>query len=60
MRPRNVLGTVPAVTGVLAGASFGTLPRHLHFSLWAFFQFVRLTRWLNLRRGVVLESRLDW
>ena len=25
-----------------------------------FFQVVRFTRWLNLRRGVVLESRLDW
>jgi hypothetical protein len=51
---------VTAVTGVLAGASFGTLPRHLRLSLWGFFHIVRLTRWLNRRRGVVLESRLDW
>ena len=51
---------VPAVTGVLAGGSFGALPRHLRLSLWGFFQVVRFTRWLNLRRGVVLESRLDW
>ena len=60
MRPRNELGMVSAVTGVLAGASFGTLPRHLRLSLWGFFHIVRLTRWLNRRRGVVLESRLDW
>jgi flavin-dependent dehydrogenase len=60
LRPRNVLGMVPAVTGVLAGGSFGSLPRHLRLSVWGFFQVVRLTRWLNRRRGVVLESRLDW
>ena len=60
LRPRNVLGMVPAVTGVLAGGSFGSLPKHLRLSLWGFFQVVRFTRWLNLRRGVVLESRLDW
>jgi flavin-dependent dehydrogenase len=60
LRPRNVLGVVPAVTGVLAGGTFGTLPKHLHLSLWFFHQVVRVTRWLNLRRGVVLESRLDW
>jgi hypothetical protein len=60
LRPRNFLGMVPAVTGVLAGGSFGALPRHLRLSLWGFFQVVRFTRWLNLRRGVVLESRLDW
>jgi 2-polyprenyl-6-methoxyphenol hydroxylase-like FAD-dependent oxidoreductase len=60
MRPKNVLGVIPAVTGVLAGGSFGLLPKHLHASLWFFHQVVRLTRWANLRRGVVLESRLDW
>lgn len=60
LRPRNVLGVLPAVTGVLAGGTFGTLPKHLHLSLWFFHQVVRFTRWLNLRRGVVLESRLDW
>ena len=60
MRPQNVLGTVPAVTGVLAGGSFGLLPKHLYVSLWFFHQVVRMTRWQNRRRGVVLESRLDW
>jgi hypothetical protein len=45
---------------VLAGGSFGLLPKHLHVSLWFFHQVVRMTRWSNLRRGVVLESRLDW
>jgi flavin-dependent dehydrogenase len=60
MRPKNVLGSVPAVTGVLAGGSFGLLPKHLHASLWFFHQVVRVTRWANLRRGVILESRLDW
>ena len=60
MRPRNELGMVSAVTGVLAGASFGALPRHLRLSLWGFFHVVRLTRWFRRRRGVILESRLDW
>jgi flavin-dependent dehydrogenase len=60
MRPKNVLGVVPAVTGILAGGSFGLLPKHLHASLWFFHQVVRATRWANRRRGVVLESRLDW
>ena len=60
MRPKNVLGVVPAVTGVLAGGSFGLLPRRLHLSLWFFHQVVRVTRWANRRRGVILESRLDW
>jgi flavin-dependent dehydrogenase len=60
MRPKDVLGVIPAVTGVLAGGSFGLLPKHLHASLWFFHQVVRMTRWSNLRRGVVLESRLDW
>ena len=56
----SLLGSVPAVTGVLAGGSFGLLPKHLHASLWFFHQVVRVTRWANLRRGVILESRLDW
>jgi flavin-dependent dehydrogenase len=60
LRPRNVLGVVPAVTGVLAGGSFGTLPKHLRLSLWFFHQVVRFTRWARLRRGVAIESRLDW
>lgn len=60
LHPRHVLGMVDAVTGVLAGGSFGTLPRRLRVSLWGFFQVVRLVRWRYRRRGVVLESRLDW
>ncbi len=60
LRPRNELRMVDAVTGVLAGGSFGTLPRRLRLSLWGFFQVVRLTRWYRRRRGRPLESRLDW
>jgi flavin-dependent dehydrogenase len=60
LRPRNGLGMVDAVVGVLAGGSFGTLPRPLRLSLWAFLQVVRLTRWQHRRRGTPLESRLDW
>jgi flavin-dependent dehydrogenase len=60
LRPRNVLGMIPAVTGILAGGSFGTLPRRLRLAVWGFFQVVRLTRWLHRRRGVILESRLRW
>jgi flavin-dependent dehydrogenase len=60
LRPRNELRMVDAVTGVLAGGSFGTLPRRLRLSLWGFFQVVRVTRWLHARRGRPLESRLDW
>jgi flavin-dependent dehydrogenase len=60
LRPRNTLGMVDAVTGVLAGGSFGALPRRLRLSLWAFFHVVRLTRWHRRRRGAPLESRLEW
>jgi flavin-dependent dehydrogenase len=60
LRPRNFLGMVPAVTGVLAGGSFGTLPRRLRLSLWGFLQVVRLARWRSRRQGVMLESRLEW
>ncbi len=60
LHPRNVLGMVDAVTGVLAGGSFGTLPKRFRFSLWAFFQVVKVIRWRARRRGVELESRLRW
>jgi flavin-dependent dehydrogenase len=60
LRPRNVLGMVDAVTGVLAGGSFGQLSRGLRFSLFAFFQVVKVMRWKARREGRVLESRLEW
>ena len=60
LRPRNVLNMVDAVTGVLAGGSFGLLPRNLRFSLWAFHQVVKVTRWRSRRQGRALESRLEW
>jgi flavin-dependent dehydrogenase len=60
LKPRDILKMVDAVTGVLAGGSFGLLPRNLRFSLWAFLQVVKITRWKSRRHGVVLESRLDW
>jgi flavin-dependent dehydrogenase len=60
LHPKNVLGMVDAVTGVLAGGSFGTLPKRFRFSLWVFFQVVKVIRWRAPRRGVELESRLRW
>ena len=60
LHPKNILGMVDAVTGVLAGGSFGTLPKRFRFSLWAFFQVVKVTRWRARRGGVELESRLRW
>ena len=60
LRPRNVLNMVDAVTGVLAGGSFGQLTRGLRMSLWAFFQVVKVMRWRARRAGRVLESRLEW
>ena len=60
LRPRNILNMVDAVTGVLAGGSFGQLTRDLRFSLWAFFQVIKVMRWRAGREGRVLESRLEW
>ena len=60
LRPRNILNMVDAVTGVLAGGSFGQLSRSLRFSLFAFFQVVKVMRWRARREGRVLESRLEW
>jgi hypothetical protein len=51
---------VDAVTGVLAGGSFRQLSRRLRFSLFAFFQVVKVMRWKARREGRVLESRLEW
>jgi hypothetical protein len=39
---------------------FGTLPKRFRFSLWTFFQVVKVIRWRARRRGVELESRLRW
>jgi flavin-dependent dehydrogenase len=60
LHPRNILNMIDAVTGVLAGGSFGLLTRDLKFSLWAFFHVVRVIRWKHRRAGRVLESRLEW
>ena len=60
LRPRNILNMVDAVTGVLAGGSFGQLPRGLRVSLFAFLQVVKVMRWRARREGRVLESRLEW
>jgi len=60
LRPRNKFKMVDAVTGVLAGGSFGLLSPTLRLALWGFFHVVRITRWVRRRQGIVLESRLDW
>ena len=51
----NLNDADPSHFGITAGAGIETSLSRLKIA-----PVVRFTRWLNLRRGVVLESRLDW
>jgi len=60
LRPRDFLGMLDAVTMVLAGGSYTGVPWKMRLSLAGFFQIIRIARWINRRKGVPLESRLEW
>jgi flavin-dependent dehydrogenase len=60
LHPKEVAGMLDAVTGVLAGGGFLSMPLRTRLSLGLFFTVVRLTRWRRRRWGRPVESRLEW
>jgi flavin-dependent dehydrogenase/glycosyltransferase involved in cell wall biosynthesis len=60
LQPRNALGTLDAVLGVLAGGAFLRMRLRMWGSLTLFFAVVRVNRWLRRWHGRPVESRLDW
>jgi hypothetical protein len=60
LHPRERAGMLDAVTGVLAGGGFLSMPLRTRLFLGLFFTIVRLTRWTRRRQGRPVESRLEW
>ena len=60
LRPKDIVGMLDSVTGVLAGGAFVRIPLRTWFSLEVFFTLVRINRLVRRRRGRPVESRLAW
>jgi flavin-dependent dehydrogenase len=60
MHPRNLFGMVTAVLNVLSGGSFIKRPLRVRAALALFFGLVRINGWHRRRRGLPVESRLEW
>jgi flavin-dependent dehydrogenase len=60
LRPRENLGMLDSVTGVLAGGAFLRMRLKMWGSLTVFFAIVRANRWVRRWRGQAVESRLEW
>jgi flavin-dependent dehydrogenase len=60
LQPRNRLGILDSVLGVLAGGAFLRMRLRMRGSLAVFFAIVRINRWLRRWRGRPVESRLGW
>lgn len=60
LSPKEVAGMLDAVTGVLAGGGFLSMPLRTRLSIGLFFTIIRVTRWRRRRRGRPVESRLEW
>ncbi len=60
LQPRNRLGILDSVLGVLAGGAFLRMRLRMRGSLTVFFAIVRVNRWLRRWRGRPVESRLEW
>jgi 2-polyprenyl-6-methoxyphenol hydroxylase-like FAD-dependent oxidoreductase len=60
LTPRETAGMLDAVTGILAGGAFESMPLRMRLSLGLFFTAVRMTRWTRCRQGRPVESRLEW
>jgi len=60
LRPRERLGMLDSVTGVLAGGAFLRMRLKMWGSLTVFFAIVRANRWVRRWRGQAVESRLEW
>ncbi len=60
LNPQEIAGMLDAVTGVLAGGAFSSMPLRMRLSLGFFFTAVRVNRWIRRRQGRPVESRLEW
>jgi flavin-dependent dehydrogenase len=60
LRPKDVLGMVPAVLNVLSGGSFIRMPLRVRLSLALLFTIARINTWARRRAGLPVESRLEW
>jgi flavin-dependent dehydrogenase len=60
LQPRNRLGILDSVLGVLAGGAFPRMRLRMRGSLAVFFAIVRVNRWVRRWRGRPVESRLGW
>jgi len=60
LQPRNRLGILDGVLGVLAGGAFLRMRLRMWGSLTLFFGIVRVNRWVRRWRGRAVESRLEW
>ena len=60
LRPKDVLGMVPAVLNVLSGGSFIRMPLRVRLSLTLLFTLARIHTWARRHAGLPVESRLEW
>jgi flavin-dependent dehydrogenase/glycosyltransferase involved in cell wall biosynthesis len=60
LQPRNRLGVLDGVLGVLAGGAFLRMRMRMRCSLGIFFSLVAVNRWVRRWRKRTVESRLEW
>jgi flavin-dependent dehydrogenase len=60
LKPKNILGMVTAVLNVLSGGAFIHRPWRVRASLRLLFTLARINTWARRRRGLPVESRLEW
>ena len=60
LQPREYVGMVDAVTGILAGGAFRRFTLKMRVSFEVFFTIVRINRWVRRRQGRPTESRFTW
>jgi flavin-dependent dehydrogenase len=60
MHPRDTLGMYVAVLNVLSGGNWIRMPRRVRLSLRLLFSIARVEAWVRRRRGLPVESRLEW
>ena len=60
MHPRDTLGMYVAVLNVLSGGNWIRMPWRVHLSLRLLFGIARVEAWIRRRRGLAVESRLEW
>ena len=60
MHPRDRLGMYVAVLNVLSGGNWIRMPWRVRLSLRLLFGIARVEAWVRRRRGLPVESRLEW